>query len=746
MPKNYLYHFDFYNTVSLDYYFKKILININTNSISNYKSSFQLITDFFSLSLKKDYCSNEFIRSLKRYIYNIETIKISIDKLILKNDQYLTEFQKKHPKKAFLIKFIYDWDVLHLKEYINDISKIKSNWKDLYILIYHIYRPFLLVKLIDVSKKEKEMLDETLYYIEDYNRAFMVNCFNSLMKFAKQKKVYKDDVIAQIYDKLINSYDFVYKNIHQNFYPLILRYIGYEYIPYNQFNEKYNNYLINIFNLSDVLQNYYKSRFKRGVEVTNQIVLPKQKYPKSVQLAMDLMDDILMSHLFSNLEKYPDFLGMARKTKMKNADLYHGISKYDNANFGIYILLIFRSCIKMIKHFNIEKNDFYSTVKSIENELFELENFVEVQFMRLNEEITLIAKDRPDYHSLDSYKRLSDEINHYKKCIFYPFYNYEHLIANSLKEPNVTPLYELIRRLKILFDSFVEDFDRRSKSMEEIKKVFYNAYSDIYNIKDKYWKRILTKAFKSRRSSLVYLNLFYIIHRFLELVDYLFNDKNSILNNFPTSEFETVKMLKNNENTYTGSIITEENLSKANLIENNDFEFDDKLLYNLFENRYEKFNHGGFVQIYIKNLDTFYKLCGKDFYNDFLMFYPVFLKRNIRNKDKSFHLEGNRFLIYLNEITFDSIDIFLKRFIRLQDDVHDYIYEISSIKYNKYIDESMIFCYSCLLLQNSLEEDLETLSKIQYNILPHDGNLIGFFNHRINEIELRNIADYQSNV
>jgi|GEM_PF-3098978 diguanylate cyclase (GGDEF)-like protein len=766
-------------------YFKRIKIDFLTKKFSHYKEWKDIFFEFFSFNFENDFPSIEFKYYLKKFLYELETIIVTLRKIIKNDISILEEMKSINLRAYFILDNLYEYNNIDFNEIISRIENENLNFIDLFPIFDFIFKKIYLFSRLELTSEEKANISRLFPKVTNFNRSFVFFAFTKICVLGKKKFNYEDRFITFNFGRLCDSFAYIYDNALFEFIPLIFRYFGYNYISIKNNRERFFDLLDNLLDIKQKLEEFRDlppfieddELYEEDEEENLKVI----KLPDDIVVSIDLFSYFFKTNIFDYIIEFPDYIYFGLRLYIfKPSENYKIISNEDNFNFFVFMLKLLIKFLPYIKEFKFkDSKEFEEKIERFSKIIYEYENFVDKNYLKILSELQNILKTEGNFDKNEFLKRLSDELNFIKKKFIYPNYYYHHYTAIALSENMIEPFYSNLEIIFNLFNSHLKYLDRRTTSESDISKYFLNYNTKLNLSKNEPIFNLLKESFPENEalSSLNNINLFYILYHIINIFNYFLNSKSSIFNFYPSNRF-----IKNEENlifhneicikkkldeeskiyndkgsddkfsaTNSSSIKEKESLKNKELQESKrtpDFFYYKKMSYklNILEKQafidsltgcYNKnfLNEKLLNEVEINDQYAFlyFDLDNFKYFNDnythkmgdeVLKYFGDILMKSIRKKDYAIRIGGDEFLIIAKCSNISNSYLIAKRVLERIKNLNNYLFEIIRLE-NKKLPEKNISCsVGVAFYESSIKETIEKADKAMYKAKENGKNKI----------------------
>lgn len=729
-------------------YFSRLKIDILTKKYSDYKKIPEILREVINFNFNNDSPSPDFKYFLKKCIYEIETIVVTMRKVI-KNDVSILEDMKKVNLRAyFILNELYEYNLVDFQKIIEEIENENHNFISLYKYFEFIFKKIYIFMRLDLTSEEKSNIARIFPKLLNYNRSFVFFAFTKLCVIAKKSFDYDDRFITFNFGRMCDSFAFLFDHCIFQFLPLIYRYLGYNYISIKKRKELLFNKLDELLDIKEKIQEFRDlPPFIEDDEVYEEESEKIIRLPDEVVVSLDLFSYFFNTNIFNFLQDFPDYLDLGYKLDIIKNEIFYRVSNEDNINFFIFYLKLISKFLPILRKFVFKDGGEYERViDKFTKIVYEYENFIEKNYLKILMELQNLLYANESFDKNEFLKRLSDELNFLKKKFIYPNYYYHHYTGIALSDNVVEPFYDKLNEIFILFSSYLKYLDRRTQSESDISKYFVN-YNEVIKIdkNDKLFKT-LREAFPETEEFPVFvnLNLFFVFYHILNIGNYFINSKSSIFNFYPSNKF-----IKENEKILSIDNIKIKNKSSENNNSDNDSKISERLRTPDFF-YYKKMSYKINVLEKTAYIDTMTNCYNKNFLNtniinnpeineNYIFFYfdldnfkyfndnyghkigdliikyfGDILLKSIRKNDYAIRMGGDEFLVIAKTINISNSYILAKRITEKIDNLNKYVSELLKFKGKKAPEKSISCSIGGVFFENSVSETIEKADKTMY--------------------------------
>ncbi|MCX8058617.1 MAG: GGDEF domain-containing protein [Spirochaetes bacterium] len=733
-------------------YIGRIKIDILTKSYSDYKRFADILKEFVDFNFENDYPSVEFLHFIKKAFYELETIVVTMRKLIKNDVSILEDMKRINLRVYYILNELYEYNILDFQEILREIENGKFNYISLYKYFELIFKKVYLFSRVELTSEEKSNISRIFPKITNYNRSFVFFAFTKLCVLTKKVYNYDDKFITFNFGRMCDSFAYLFDFSFFQFLPLIYRYLGYNYISFRKNRDILFYKVDELLDIKEKIQEFRDlPPFIEEDEVYEEDETEKIiRLPDDVLVSIDLFSYFFNTNIFNYLQDFPDYIDLGYKFNIIKGDLYKRVSNEDNINFFIFFLKLVSRFIPYLKNLSFKDSGEYSTIlDKFAKIVYDYENFIEKNYLKILVELQNLLKVNETFEKNEFLKRLSDELNFLKKKFIYPNYYYHHYTGIALSDSILENFYERLNEVYVLFSNHLKYLDRRTQSENDIAKYFINYKEKVEINKDDKLFKSLKEAFPETDESqtFVNLNLFFIFFHILNIFNYFINSKSSIFNFYPSNKFikQEEKLLVSNNVTIQKKEINENNSKKeiesSNISENfrtPDYFYYKKMSYKI--NMLEKtayidsltncYNKNFFTTNIVNNNEIdknyiflYFDLDNFKYFNDnyghsigdlILKYFGNILIKSTRKNDFAIRLGGDEFLVIAKTVNLANSYILAKRIVENLNTLNKYILELLKFKGKKAPEKTISCSVGGVFFENTVNETIELADKVMY--------------------------------
>ncbi|MDR0561325.1 MAG: hypothetical protein LBG73_01375 [Spirochaetaceae bacterium] len=419
------------------------------------KSLFQLPATFFSFFRRNpDYVNPGFVHQrMDDYYKKIELLVNSTRTMFPRNNIKNNEQLKKMSPFMFsILDTIRHWNIERIS---SDMAKMQARPKTVKVsdfteILRAVYKPLFVMELLDIDlhiKGAYKLLYKVLY----------------LDNPIEAKDKYQETIRTAV-----SAFESISKDLHFLLYPLLLKLLSNNWLPYQRFFIERRNRFMAFLNVTEKERISPESMFQKSEEEENQPQTETPEQPeekidpqaaarhaanvaeqKAVDRGLRTLESLFPQAGWDRLEEFPDlYVYFAKVLDLKKG--YELISPSDSLLQFAVLMRIMEELLFGLRYVTFEMIDGVDGhLEEIINQWGEYGvNFSQEYLSRLVEYCQVLETSSADARGSIYAKRTYSELQWIKRLCFFPHYQFTSLGGSPIKKSAITPLYPEIRRLR----------------------------------------------------------------------------------------------------------------------------------------------------------------------------------------------------------------------------------------------------------------------------------------------------------
>ncbi|MDR0525331.1 MAG: hypothetical protein LBG90_05615 [Spirochaetaceae bacterium] len=421
------------------------------------KSILQVTASFFAFFKRnEDYVNPGFVTNrLDEYYKKLEVLVNSTRTMFPRNNLKNNEQLKKMSPFLFsILDTIRNWNIERVS---SDMAKMQARSKmvkvsDFTEILRAVYKPLFILEQLDVD----------LHIKGAYKLLYKVLYLDDPME-AKEK--YQETIRTTLV-----SYDAVNKDLHFLLYPLLLKLLSSNWLPYQRFFMERRHRLMEFLNVTEKDRIDPESLFQKPEEgqteeekkPEEEAKTPEEEDPqaaarhaanqaerKAVERGLRTLESLFPQAGWDRLDTFPDlYVYFAKVLDLKNG--YELIAPSDPLLQTSILMRIVEELLFGLRFVNFE------IIEGVDAHLDEIINqwrdyemhFTQEYLTRLREYCQILETSSADAKGSSYAKRIHNELQWIKRLGYLPHYQFSSVGGSPFKKNNIIPLYPEVRRLR----------------------------------------------------------------------------------------------------------------------------------------------------------------------------------------------------------------------------------------------------------------------------------------------------------